>query len=96
MFAIAGVPHVEVVSPVFHTPAPYGVYEGGSSRPGGAPQAPEAVTATATPKPNPHVASAAAKGVFVDCNGMDLPAGKYFFNPPVALASGDANAWSAS
>jgi hypothetical protein len=157
-------PHVEVVSPVFHAPAPYGVYEGGSSsfantvdrrygtgvrEPGcqyfatsaeaeakrrqlidtitrnlgqhgvyelnwrpdaapapqpkpaapaatAAPQAPKPVAASATPVPNPPAAGRAATGVFVDCNGMDLPAGKYFFNPPVAVASGDANAWSAS
>jgi hypothetical protein len=163
-FAIAGVPHVEVVYPVFHVPAPYGAYDGGSSsfvntvnskygtgvrEPGcqyfaisadaearrrelidtitrnlgpqgvyefnwkphaapapqpkpaapaapATPQGPKPVVASATPKPNPPAASAAAKGVFVDCNGMDLSAGKYFFNPPVAVASGDANAWSAS
>jgi hypothetical protein len=27
---------------------------------------------------------------------MDLLAGKYFFNPPVEVASGNADAWSAS
>lgn len=60
------------------------------------PPAPKPVVASATPKPSPPAASAAAKGVFVDCNGMDLGAGKYFFNPPVEVASGDANTWSAS
>jgi hypothetical protein len=61
-----------------------------------APQAPKPVAAPATPKPSPPATGAAATGVFVDCSGMDLAAGKYFFNPPVAVASGDANVWSAS
>ena len=59
-------------------------------------QAPKPVVVSATPRPNPLAASAAAKGVFVDCNGIDLSAGKYFFNPPVAVVSGNASAWSAS
>ena len=35
------------------------------------------------------------KGQFAVCNGIDLLAGKLFFNPPLEVASGDANAWSA-
>jgi hypothetical protein len=61
-----------------------------------APQAPKPVTASTTPKPNAPAASAAPKGVFVVCNGIDLIAGKLFFNPPLEVTGGDANAWSAS
>jgi hypothetical protein len=161
-FCVGAVPRVEVVSPVFHSPAGYGPYDGGSSsfantvyrkydgvrvrepdcpifatsaeaeakrrelidtitrnlgpqgvyeldwKPDAAPapqpkpaaqaapatpQAPKPLVASATPKPP---AASPAKGLFVVCNGMDLPAGKYFFNPPVEVTSGDANAWSAS
>jgi hypothetical protein len=72
----------------------------------GGPPIEEAVAKTpapqaATPKPAVAIATppkppAATKGVFVDCNGIDLGAGKLFFNPPVEVTSGDANAWSAS
>lgn len=54
------------------------------------------VAAPATPTPSAPMPVAATKGLFVVCNGIDLPAGKLFFNPPVEVTSGDANAWSAS
>ena len=60
------------------------------------PQAPKPVTSSATPKPSPPAASAAPKGLFVVCNGIDLLAGKLFFNPPLEVTGGDADVWSAS
>jgi len=60
------------------------------------PQVPQPATVATTPKPNPPAASAAPKGVFVVCNGVDLIAGRLFFNPPLEVTSGDATAWSAS
>lgn len=61
-----------------------------------APPAPKPVVASATPKPGPPASSAATKGLFVVCNGIDLLAGKLFFNPPVEVTNGTADAWSAS
>lgn len=60
------------------------------------PQAPKPAAASATPKPNPPASSAATQGLFVVCNGIDLLAGKLFFNPRVEVTSGNADAWSAS
>lgn len=61
-----------------------------------APPVPHPAAVPSPPKPKPHAASAASKGQFVVCNGIDLIAAKFYFNPPVEVTSGDAGAWSAS
>lgn len=60
------------------------------------PPASNAVTASATLKPASPAPAAARKGQFIVCNGEDLAAGKYFYNPPVEVTSGDYSAWMAS
>jgi len=61
-----------------------------------APPDPKPATAPATPTQKPPSSTAAPNGLFVVCNGIDLNGGKLFFNPPLEVTTGDADAWSAS